>query len=78
MEAVTSMLGDGLQVSILLQGKKVRDDTKTLHETGFPCISKLDDVGFLLEPKNIVHAPKPSSADPCTPHSPKETLPLNR
>ncbi|CAN6442714.1 unnamed protein product [Victoria cruziana] len=78
MEAVTSMLGDGLRVSILLQGKKVRDDTKTLHQTGFPCISKLDDVGFLLEPKNIVHAPKPSSADPCTPHSPKETLPLNR
>ncbi|XP_031487999.1 telomere repeat-binding protein 5-like [Nymphaea colorata] len=78
MEAVTSMLGDGLRVSILLQGKKVRDDTKTLLQTGFPCLSKLDDVGFMLEPKNIIHAPKPSSADPCPPPSPKETLPLNR
>ncbi|EXC30972.1 Telomere repeat-binding protein 5 [Morus notabilis] len=34
MEAMTSILGDGLHVGILVQGKKVRDDNKTLIQTG--------------------------------------------
>ncbi|KAG2404935.1 Telomere repeat-binding protein [Vigna angularis] len=34
MEAVTTILGNELHVGILLQGKKVRDDSKTLIQTG--------------------------------------------
>ncbi|XP_031485568.1 telomere repeat-binding protein 5 isoform X1 [Nymphaea colorata] len=77
MEAVTSILGGGLQVGILLQGKKIHDDSKTLLQTGISCSNEHDDVGFMLEP-NTIHAPKFSSTDPCPPLSPKETEPLNR
>ncbi|KAL6138743.1 hypothetical protein ACLB2K_064022 [Fragaria x ananassa] len=52
MEAVTSILGDGLHVGMLLQGKKVRDDNKTLLQTGISHDDKLDNLGFSLEPKH--------------------------
>lgn len=52
MEAVTDVLGNGLHVSVLLQGKKVRDDNKTLRQAGISCGNKLDDLGFSLEPKS--------------------------
>ncbi|XP_020103333.1 telomere repeat-binding protein 5 [Ananas comosus] len=52
MEAVTAVLGNGLHVSVLLQGKKVRDDNKTLRQAGISCGNKLDDLGFSLEPKS--------------------------
>lgn len=52
MEAVTSILGDGLHVGILVQGKKVRDDSKTLLQTGISRDDKLDNLGFTLEPKH--------------------------
>ncbi|XP_052210416.1 telomere repeat-binding protein 5-like isoform X2 [Diospyros lotus] len=50
MEAVTAILGGGLQVGVLLQGKNIRDDNKTLLETGVFCDEKLDTLGFSLEP----------------------------
>ncbi|XP_052186415.1 telomere repeat-binding protein 5-like isoform X2 [Diospyros lotus] len=50
MEAVTSILGGGLRVGVLLQGKKIRDDNKTLLQTGISHDSKLDALGFSLEP----------------------------
>ncbi|CAN6471767.1 unnamed protein product [Victoria cruziana] len=77
MEAVTSILGAGLQVGIILKGKKIHDDSRTLLQTGISCSNEHDDVGFMLEPRNI-HAPKFSSTDPCPPLSPKESEPLNR
>ncbi|KAE8656805.1 Telomere repeat-binding protein 5 [Hibiscus syriacus] len=50
MEAVTAILGDGLCVVVLLQGKKVRDDNKTLLQTGISCDNHMDGLGFRLEP----------------------------
>ncbi|CAH9115646.1 unnamed protein product [Cuscuta epithymum] len=50
MEAVTEILGGGLCVGVLFQGKKVRDDKKTLLQTGISHNDKLDALGFTLEP----------------------------
>ena len=52
MEAVTSILGDGLHVGILVHGKKVRDDNKTLVQTGISQDDKCPNLGFVLEPKH--------------------------
>lgn len=50
MDAVTAVLGGGLCVGVLLQGKKVRDDSKTLQQTGISQDDQLDSLGFTLEP----------------------------
>lgn len=50
MEAVTRILGGGLHVGLLFQGNKIRDDNKTLLQTGISDNNKLDAVGFSLEP----------------------------
>ncbi|KAJ8750456.1 hypothetical protein K2173_015595 [Erythroxylum novogranatense] len=50
MEAVTAILGGGLRVGVLLQGKKVRDDDKTLLQTGISQNGQSDALGFSLEP----------------------------
>ncbi|CAI9768323.1 unnamed protein product [Fraxinus pennsylvanica] len=50
MEAVTAILGSGLQVGVVLQGKKVRDDNRTLQQAGISQSSNLDSLGFALEP----------------------------
>ncbi|ONK76926.1 uncharacterized protein A4U43_C02F1320 [Asparagus officinalis] len=57
MEAVTAILGGGLHVDVLLQGKKVRDDNKTLVQAGISRGDKLDDLGFTLEPNSIQAPP---------------------
>lgn len=58
MEAVTAILGGGLHVGVLLQGKKVRDDSKTLQQTGISQDNQLDALGFTLEP-NPSQPPQP-------------------
>ncbi|KAJ0979520.1 hypothetical protein J5N97_014994 [Dioscorea zingiberensis] len=58
MEAVTAILGGGLRVGVLLQGKKVRDDNKTLLQAGISHDDKIDNLGFMLEP-NPTQAPPP-------------------
>lgn len=50
MEAVSAILGSGLRVGILLRGKKIRDDNRTLLQTGISCKESLDNLGFALEP----------------------------
>ncbi|TYJ41992.1 hypothetical protein E1A91_A03G058100v1 [Gossypium mustelinum] len=50
MEAVTAILGGGLRIGVLLQGKKVRDDNKTLLQTGISRDNQMDALGFSLEP----------------------------
>ncbi|MED6120870.1 hypothetical protein PIB30_024893 [Stylosanthes scabra] len=50
MEAVTAVLGGGLRVGVILQGKKVRDDNKTLLQAGISHDNQLDALGFTLEP----------------------------
>ncbi|XP_028773020.1 telomere repeat-binding protein 5-like isoform X2 [Neltuma alba] len=52
MEAVTAILGDELHVGILLQGKKVQDDSKTLIQTGISQDDKHHRLGFMLEPRH--------------------------
>ncbi|KAE8666701.1 Telomere repeat-binding protein 5 [Hibiscus syriacus] len=78
MEAVTTILGDGLCVGLLLQGKKVRDDNKTLLQTGISCDNQMDTLGFSLEPN-----PSHTSPSLCPGGSPlklpRDTpLPLSR
>lgn len=60
MEAVTAILGGGLRVGVVLQGKKVRDDNRTLQQTGISQNEDLDTLGFTLEP-NFVQAASPLS-----------------
>ncbi|KAH6777699.1 hypothetical protein C2S51_009011 [Perilla frutescens var. frutescens] len=50
MEAVTAILGSGVRVGVVLQGKKVRDDNRTLQQAGISQNSNLDTLGFMLEP----------------------------
>lgn len=50
MEAVTKILGGGLHVGVRVQGKKVRDDNKTLLQTGISNENQLGSLGFSLEP----------------------------
>lgn len=58
MEAVTAFLQGGMRIGVLLQGKKVRDDNKTLRQTGISCSDKLDNLGFTLEP-SLTQTPPP-------------------
>ncbi|KAL2227503.1 UNVERIFIED_CONTAM: Telomere repeat-binding protein 3, partial [Sesamum indicum] len=50
MEAVTTILGAGIRVGVVFQGKKVRDDSRTLQQAGISQCSNLDNLGFTLEP----------------------------
>ncbi|KAI4334536.1 hypothetical protein L6164_019217 [Bauhinia variegata] len=52
MEAVTAILRGGLRVGVVLRGKKVRDDNKTLLQTGISHDNQLDALGFTLEPNS--------------------------
>ncbi|KAF6162502.1 hypothetical protein GIB67_018957 [Kingdonia uniflora] len=49
-EAVTAMLSGGLHVGVVLEGKQVRDENKTLLLTGILHDDKLDSLGFTLQP----------------------------
>ncbi|CAN4101799.1 unnamed protein product [Withania somnifera] len=57
MEAVTAILGGGLRIGVVFQGKTVRDDNKTLFQAGISHDDELDALGFTLEPS-------PSQASP--------------
>ncbi|GAB4824420.1 hypothetical protein Ancab_007307 [Ancistrocladus abbreviatus] len=50
LEAVTTLLGDALHVGVLFQGKKIRDDNRTLLQSGISHDNKMDALGFTLEP----------------------------
>ncbi|KAF3433687.1 hypothetical protein FNV43_RR24790 [Rhamnella rubrinervis] len=64
MEAVNALLQGGLHVGVLLQGKKIRDDNRTLLQSGISSKGNLGSLSFTLEP-NIVEAPPSiSSGDP--------------
>lgn len=65
MEAVTAILGDELHVGILLQGKKVRDDSKTLIQTGISQDDKRHRLGFMLEPRYTQISPPSCNENPC-------------
>ncbi|GFQ01955.1 telomere repeat-binding protein 4 [Phtheirospermum japonicum] len=70
MEAVTAILGSGIRVGVVLQGKKVRDDNRTLQQAGISQSNDLDSLGFSLEPcftqvSSSKTAKKPSLVLPC-------------
>ncbi|KAJ8760353.1 hypothetical protein K2173_012594 [Erythroxylum novogranatense] len=50
MEAVTAAFGGGLHVELLFHEKKVRDDNRTLLQTGITSDENLNGLGFSLEP----------------------------
>lgn len=50
MDAVTSILGGGIRVGVVLQGKKVKDDSRTLQQSGISQNEDLESLGFTLEP----------------------------
>lgn len=66
LEAVTTILGGGLRVGVLLQGKKIRDDNRTLLQSGISQSDNMDTVGFMLEPN--------SPTQPSPPICPEEPL----
>ncbi|KAF8109470.1 hypothetical protein N665_0095s0043 [Sinapis alba] len=50
MEAVSVLLSGGIRVGVLVHGKKVRDDKRTLSQSGISCEENLTNLGFTLEP----------------------------
>ncbi|KAL5567536.1 hypothetical protein UlMin_024111 [Ulmus minor] len=64
MEAVTAILEGELHVGVLLQGKKIRDDNRTLMQTGISCKDNLDTLGFILEPNALQASPSMCANDP--------------
>lgn len=78
MEAVTAILGGGLRIGVVFQGKKVRDDSKTLSQAGISHDDKLDGLGFTLEPSPSRASP-PLGPEGCSRVLPCETpQPLTR
>lgn len=63
-EAVMTILGGGVHVGVLVQGKKVKDDNKTLLQTGVSCKENLDKLGFMLEPTSFQSSPTDCVGDP--------------
>ncbi|KAK8620923.1 hypothetical protein V6N13_067380 [Hibiscus sabdariffa] len=57
MDAMTALLGGRIHVGVLLQGKKVRDNSKTLSQTGISSEDNLDALGFTLEPGPLIAPP---------------------
>ncbi|EPS61837.1 hypothetical protein M569_12958, partial [Genlisea aurea] len=51
LEAITAVLGGGIRVGIVFQGRKIRGDNKTLQQAGISQCSNLDNnLAFTLEP----------------------------
>lgn len=76
MEAVTEILGGGLHIGVLLRGKKVRDDNKTLLQTGISHQNQLDALGFTLEPSPSQNPPPicPGDSPRLLPSDPPQPL----
>uniref|UniRef100_A0A0R0HH12 Uncharacterized protein n=1 Tax=Glycine max TaxID=3847 RepID=A0A0R0HH12_SOYBN len=66
MDAVTAVLGGELHIGVFLQGKQVKDDSKTLLQTGISHHNELDALGFTLEPNSSQSLPIV-----CASHSPR-------
>ena len=64
MEAMTAILEGGLHIGVIVQGKKVKDDNKTLLQTGISHSDVLDTLGFTLEPGSAIVSPPLSPKDP--------------
>ncbi|XP_010690776.2 telomere repeat-binding protein 3 [Beta vulgaris subsp. vulgaris] len=68
LDAVTTILGGGLRVGVLMHGKKIRDDNRTLLQSGISQSDDMDTVGFMLEPNSPAQPSPPLCPD--EPHAP--------
>ena len=64
MDAVNAILRDGLSVGVLVQGKNIRDDNRTLMQMGISSKDSSDSLGFMLEPSPVQAPPFLCSGDP--------------
>lgn len=71
MEAVTTILEGGLRIGVLVHGKKVRDDSKMLLQSGISLDTLSDTLGFCLEPN------PPQSTKPLSPEDSDCVRPFN-
>ncbi|XP_042028396.1 telomere repeat-binding protein 3-like [Salvia splendens] len=70
VDAVAAILGGGIRVGVIYQGKKVRDDQRTLQQAGISQCANPDNLGFILEPSFTHVSPsetpkKPTVLFPC-------------
>ncbi|XP_024968583.1 telomere repeat-binding protein 5 isoform X2 [Cynara cardunculus var. scolymus] len=78
MEAVTAIFSGELHVGVMLQGKRIRDDNKTLLQTGICHDNKLDALGFTLEPNQLQVPPSQCPEDRSVVPPPATPKPLTR
>ncbi|PON60991.1 Octamer-binding transcription factor [Trema orientale] len=78
METVTAILEGGLRVGVVLQGKKIKDDNRTLQQTGISSKDNLDNLGFTLEPNIMPVSPSICADDPLPSLSCEAPEPLTR
>lgn len=64
MDMVTAILGGGIRVGVLLNGKKIRDDNRTLSQSGISSEDNMDSLGFTLEPSSVLALSPVCSEDP--------------
>ncbi|KAH9550219.1 hypothetical protein CY35_10G061200 [Sphagnum magellanicum] len=64
MDAAMNLLGGGLCVRVLMQGKKVPDEAATLSQMGISRIAKPESLSFMLEPSPVLMSPSGTSEDP--------------
>lgn len=68
---MTSILGGGLRIGVLVHGKKVRDDNKMLLQSGISLDTLSDSLGFCLEPS------PPQTSKPLSPEDADFVRPCN-
>lgn len=71
LEAVTTKLWGGLRVGVLLHGKKIRDDSRTLLHTGISQNDSMNAIEFMLEPN------APAQTPPSICHKDRPPAPLS-
>lgn len=64
VDAVTAALGRELGIGLHYQGKKIKDDNKTLLQTGLADENQSDALAFSLEPSPRQTTPQIDSGDP--------------
>ena len=69
MEAVTAIFSGELHVGVMLQGKRIRDDNKTLLQTGICHDNVLNALGFTLESNELQVEDLPMAPLTATPKS---------
>ncbi|XP_019460821.1 PREDICTED: telomere repeat-binding protein 4-like isoform X2 [Lupinus angustifolius] len=72
-EAIMGMLRGGMHVGVLLQGKKVRGNNRTLRQTRISCEENLDKLGFVLEPSSLRASPAVCVGEPSQCKTPQLT-----